>query len=425
MTEEIQDRLKLRASDLKALRKRHVAAYERELQEAKEKRKPIVWAMALMPVEILRAMDLQPYYPELECGASNVRQQGGYFCEAAEQIGGYSRDLCSLLKGAIGMAYKDERSGAKFLPHPDLIVGEGSQCDAFAKGWEIVSKFYKVPLFRVDGPFCLNGGITEHELEWGVSEIKRLITFVEEYTNTKFDMDRLKEALTLSAKSYEIIERLMEHRKSIPEPIGVWDSMRHWSYLILYLGTAEALEYWSLVLEEVEDKVANHIGAVENEKFRLWYDQGALLHMGDWWDYLEQRGAVTCFERNWLGMGYLGMYLHGYRIDPEKPFESLALRHFYSYLNVGFKVLMDRAIWMASEYQLDGAILPANTTCKIYSQSVFEKARILREKCGIPSLVFDVDCFDERDTDREKIFRTTDQFLEILELSKAGKRGAG
>jgi len=414
----IHERLEQRRRELKELRTRHMRAYERSLQQAREEGKPTVWALSLMPVEIMRAMDLAVYYPELETAASTVTGKAGYFCETAEQIGGLSRDLCSLMRGVIGTMYKDERSQGRFLPHPDLVIGEGSQCDAFAKGWEVVGRYYGVPLFRVEGAFCLNGKINEHQLQWGASELERMVAFIEEHVKSKFRMGRLKEIMSLSAKAASIVQKILEYMKAIPEPRGMVDYLRDWNYLIVFLGTEEAVEYWSLVLEDVKERVENGIGCVENERFRLIYDQGPIYHMFDWYEYLQNKGAVVCFAPNWFGLGYMGMYFDGYMIDPEKPFESLALKHFYSHLNVSLPVQIGRYIRIIKEWHIDGVIIPAHTTCKIYSQSAFEKARTLREQCNIPSLVFDIDCFDERDTDKNKIMRDTDQFLEILESSK-------
>jgi len=422
MQDEIYERLERRKQKLKEVRKKHIIAYEKELAEAKEKGRSVVWSTSLMPVEILKTMDLFLYYPELECGNSSVDGQMGYFCEEAEKIGGFSRDVCSFIKGAIGGMYKGERARGRFLPQPDLVIGEGTQCDAFNKGWEIVSRHYEVPLFRLDGPYYFKDPIQNHELEWGISEIKRMITFLETHTKTRFDWDKFKEIMKLSTQVFDIIVEILEYRKSVPQPVSIFDSMRHWSHLVLHLGTEASMEYWPIVLEDVRERVEHGVGVVENERFRLWYDQVPLYHMLDYFDYLRKRGAAISYEANWLGF-ILGMYLNGHRYDPEKPLETLALKHFYGHLNTGLPGQIQRAIQIVKEWRIDGAIIPANTTCKLYSQSVLEKSRILREACGIPSLLFDIDCFDERDTDKNKILRDTDQFLEILASEKTERGG--
>jgi benzoyl-CoA reductase/2-hydroxyglutaryl-CoA dehydratase subunit BcrC/BadD/HgdB len=416
----VKQSLERREQELKGLRKKHLIAYSQNLQEAKERGIPVVWALSIMPVEIPRAMGCICYYPELETSVSTSCGEAGLFCGVAERKGGFSRDLCSLMRGSIGMAYEDYRSQHRFLPHPDLVIGEGSQCDAFSRGWEVISRYYNVPLFRLDGPWYFKEEIKDHELEWGVSELRRMVAFIEEHTGRKLDMDVFKEVMRLSANAFRTVVDLLEYRKAIPEPRSMTGSMRDWSYMLLHIGTKEAMEYWSLLLEDVKERVNHHIGAVENERFRLWYDQAPVYHKLDWVSYLENKGAVFCLEPNWLA--WMGMYLHGHDYDPDKPFETLALKHFYGHLNLSLPAQIERAIRVVKEYHIDGAIIPANTSCKIYSQSVFEKSKALEERCGIPSLVWDVDCFDDRDASGDKLMRDTQEFLEILETSKHGRR---
>ncbi|NNL42049.1 MAG: 2-hydroxyglutaryl-CoA dehydratase, partial [Desulfobacterales bacterium] len=126
--------------------------YYIEAKTADQTGKKIAWITSGGPVEPLIAMNVIPVYPENHGAMIGASKMGVDLCEKSEAMG-YSRDLCSYARSDIACSAID---GGPIggLPKPDMLVCCNNICGTVLKWYEVQARYYQVPLFIFDTPFC-------------------------------------------------------------------------------------------------------------------------------------------------------------------------------------------------------------------------------------------------------------------------------
>jgi len=188
--------------------------------------------------------------------------------------------------------------------------------------------------------------------------------------------------------------------------LGGRDSASDIFPLVIMQGTEEAIRFYEELLEEVKKKVAKAEGTIENEKFRLLFDGIWLWHAFDLIKYFEDRGAVFVYEP------YSEAW--SYRLDASKPLESLARKILAVGLNVDIDLRIKRFLESIKEFQIDGAVLFSNRSCKSWSAPQLVTADVLSKEFNIPHLLFEADMADPRQYAEAQVKNRIDAFLEVL-----------
>ena len=104
---------------------------------------------------------------------------------------GYSSDLCSYARADIACA---PINGGPIggLPRPDMLVCCNNICGTVLKWYEVQARFFKVPLFILDTPFCHTGVYRRGQRRYVQSQIDEYIAFLENVCEKKFDYDRMQ-----------------------------------------------------------------------------------------------------------------------------------------------------------------------------------------------------------------------------------------
>jgi benzoyl-CoA reductase/2-hydroxyglutaryl-CoA dehydratase subunit BcrC/BadD/HgdB len=414
--EELRKRFEERDKKIAQHRKEVTRRHYEDIQQAREKGIPVAYTTGASPMEILYTMGVQPCAPENYVTITCARQQAERFLEAAETRG-MSRDLCSYSRVGLGLMYlEDGPYGA--LPKPDFIFSYPLICDPHAKWWEVEARYFDVPLISLDGPFRFRYEVEEHEVKWMVEEFKKIFAAIERITGHKFDYDRFKEVMRLSSQARELFQEITEYRKAIPCPRGLREIVGDLFYIVTQLGTQEAVDYFTMVRDDVKERVEHGIGVVPEEKFRLIWDNIVLWYRLQLIDYFSEQGAVFVIDTyptaNWTGFHFDGKHL-----DPEKPFESLALIQLYGNAFMSLDLQMKRFERMVREWHCDGAVFHSNRGCQILSRAVQEKERMFRERTGALTMSFEAEMADPRSLHEAEVKARIDSFLEMLEGRKA------
>jgi len=396
-----------------------IAQHYYDAHKAKNSGKPVAWVTALSPVELLYVMDVIPVFPENYSAACAAIQAAPPFLEAAESIG-YSRDLCSYVRCNIGHVIK---GGGPLdgLPKPDLLLATGNVCYTRVKWWEVLSHYFECPLFFIDVPTA--GEYSDYAMEYFVSQLEDFITFLEKQTGNRLDEKRLKEAIELSDQAAVLWNELMEYRKTIPCPMGMWDALTDMFVLVTYVGTKIPVVFLEKIRDEVRDLIKEEIGVVPNEKYRLLFD-----NIPPWFNlrlikYFQNLGGSFVVEP-------YTQFVWSSRMDPSKPLHSLAIKYVtlgledldkkYPHLRLkdpnktGFDIRAALTVEFAREYNVDGAVIHWNKSCKPMSIGEMEIKNALQES-GIPVLVFEGDMVDERFYLDEEVKTRIAAFFEMLE----------
>ena len=415
MSQDSRTRLEERNRELKRMRKEYMTRFYREAVEAGSRKRPIVHTTALGPTEIFNAMGLYPVIAENYVTITCAKQEAKGFCETAEQSG-FSNDLCSYFRCGLGMMYRQEGPmGA--MPAPDLVVGMTGVCDPYVKWWETWAMEYNVPFYLLDMPFNLTGELQDHELEWMVSSLKGLADFIEEQNLGKLDESKFQETVALSVRAMELFWEVYEMKKTVPCPRGLRESAGDLFYAVTSLGKQEAVDYYALLLEDTRERVEHRVGIVQEEKVRLLWDNIPLWYRLQLIDYLAERGAVIPVD-GYIPTIWLTPYLDGRKLDPEKPWECIALRLWSCMQNASAAVNHKRYDKLVREWGCDGAIFLSNRSCINITGVVLDKMAFLEEKLETPSITFDADMADPRSFAEAQVHSRIDAFLELLEQKK-------
>lgn len=414
MTGEKKTAKRLKANA--ALRK-IIADFYADGHRAKAEGRPVGWIPPMNGlIELFYSMDIHPIFPENWaplCAATGTCTDN--FASAARM--GYSDDLCGYFRNNVGYALEGIRGEDQLLgglPEPDFLISFGAGCIPTMKTFQVLCDRFRVPVFRADLPQVAMEDIGEHHIRYGVTQIKRLIGFLEGLTGRKFDIDRLRQAVAYTDEACRTWDEIMDTRKAVPSPfsaaeIGIMFVMvtRH--------GTRTAVDFLAEVLAEVRGKVERGEGVIPNERIRLFWDNIPPWYNMGLFNYFEKWDAVVVAET------YTSAWTM--RMDPERPLESIAYKSLVSYPLVSCVSLNKRLDLVRNavrEYGIDGAILHSNRSCKPISMGQMDIQRVLARELSVPSIMFEGDHMDARKFSMAQFQARVDAFMEML-LERKGE----
>lgn len=388
-------------------------SYE-DAHKAKAEGKPVAWVASTFPVEMLLAMDVFPVWPENYASLCAARRVSVRLCEVAEGKG-FSKDLCSYARCVIGSLFeKEEEMPEGGMPKPDFLVASTGACDTHFKWFQFVSRHFEVPLFLLDVPYNISGADSEHleraHVEFYVSRLEELTDFLERQTGTKMDKEKLRETMALSDRTSQLWMEIQDYRRTIPTPMDARDAFSAVFFMLCVPGTQMAVDFYEKLRDEVKERAENRFGVIEDERYRLVWDNLPLWFDLRFFGYLNGLGAVVVaetFSHVWMG-----------RLDPSKPFESLAKKYLPNFANCGIDRRIDLIENLVRDFSVDGVILPTNWGCRMMSIGETIVKEQIYKRFGVPSLIIDTDSSDWRSYNETQVKRNVEVFLQILNEKK-------
>jgi len=395
-----------------------VGNYYAECSRARGEGRPVGWMPPMNgAIELFYAMGLQPVFPENwspVCAAFGLTPTNFGVSENM----GYSRDLCGYLRNIIGYVHgpmNDPSSPLGGLPEPDMLLSPGGGCVPVMKIFHALERrFPEAKVFRADLPQVAVEDIGPHHLDYAVSEIKRLIAFLEEASGRAMDYDRLKEVVALSDRACALWDEIMSYRRFVPTPFSAAE-IGIMFVMVTRQGTVEAVDFLTRVRDEVKGRAERGVGVVENERLRLFWDNIPLWYNMGLFNYFEKAGAVVVAET------YSAAW--SLRLDTERPLEALALKSLMSYPMVScvsVKKRREMVLRACREYTIDGAVLHRNKSCLPITLGQMDIKRALEDELEVPSVIIDADHMDERNFSPAQFETRADAFMEMLLSRKGG-----
>jgi len=398
---------------LQALRgfyRNYTKKYYEDAHRAKAEKRPVAWVTSTFPIETLLAMDIVPVWPENYASVCAARQVSVELCERAEREG-FSRDLCSYSRCVLGSMFDEEKDLPEGgLPRPDFLVTTTCACDTHLKWFQVASRLYKVPLFLLDVPYNLSGAdsksLEEAHVEFYVSQLEELFAFLEEQTGTRLDETRLRETVAFSNQTSQLWMEIQDYRRTIPCPMDARDAFSAVFFMLCIPGTHMAVDFYTTLRDEIRERARNKMGVVENEEYRLIWDNLPLWFNLKIFEYLNSLGAVVVaetFSHVWAGS-----------LDASKPMESLARKYLANFANASVKRKIDMILSLVKDFSVNGIILPTNWGCRMMSIGETIVRDVVYQKLGVPSLIIDVDSSDWRNYNEAQIKDRFETFFETL-----------
>ncbi|MBI4231705.1 2-hydroxyacyl-CoA dehydratase, partial [Candidatus Peregrinibacteria bacterium] len=103
-------------------------------------------------VEILRAFDIEPIFPEVNALQWAIRKQSLPLILKAEEHG-YSSDNCAYVKADMGYFFTGGIGEKGSIPKPSLVLCNFVGCNVYIKWFEHSARFLGSPLYMLDIPF--------------------------------------------------------------------------------------------------------------------------------------------------------------------------------------------------------------------------------------------------------------------------------
>ena len=390
-----------------------MADYFYELDHAMKKGSPkIAWCTSVGPAELLLSMGYLVYFPENHGAMLGATRQASNYIPIANAIG-YSPDICSYLTSDVGAFIKKETplsrayEGIGGIPLPDVMVYNTNQCRDVQDWFSWYSKELNVPALGIS-TYRNIGNITDDHLASIAEQIKSLIPQLEEIGGTKFDIDKFRHVLGLSYDCTQLWKKVLETNMAKPAPISFFDETIHMGPAVVLRGTETAVEYYRVLLKELEERVAQEDGAVQNEEFRLYWEGmpiwGKLRDLAEFFISLKTAVIASTYCNSWIFDSF----------DPDDPFMSMA-RAYTEIFIVRDENFKERYIEkMVDMYKLDGLLFHDSKTCPNNSNNRYGMPERLEKKLEIPALTINGDLNDLRCYSEEQAKTNIEAFVEQL-----------
>jgi len=395
---------------------RIMAEYFHELDRAsKTGEKKIAWCTSVGPAELLLAMGFLVYYPENHGAMLGSSRMAAELIPHANALG-YSPDICSYLTSDIGSFVTGQTPlqkafGIESVPKPDVLVYNTNQCRDVKDWMGWYARHFNVPLLGVH-THRNPGEITDTITQSVAKQIEDLIEPLEKISGTSFDMERLKQVVGLSRECSELWKKVLETAAASPSPLTFFDGTIHMGPAVVLRGTQQAVDYYKLLLKELEERVENKDAAVEGERFRLYWEGmpvwGRLRAHSELFSDLRACVLASTYCNSWIFTDF----------DPEDPFNSMAKAYTELFIVRGDEVKERYMQKMIELFKIDGIIYHDAKTCPNNSNNRYGLPRRLEEKTGIPSLTINGDLNDMRCISDEQTKTNIEAFIEQLEENK-------
>jgi benzoyl-CoA reductase subunit B len=381
--------------------------------------------------ELIMCFDLVNNLPEVNAIQNGLRRTSGAFVLEAEKIG-HSEDVCTYVKSDIGMMAKGNLApnGKKF-PDPDVLLLSYTGCFTFMKWFELLREQYKCETIMLHTPYMGDGKITPNMIQYMVKQLKEeVIPKLERVSGVKFDIDRLRQYLKQSVKAENDLVWVLQSAKNKPSPIDAYFGGIYYIGPIFgaFRGTADAVDYYKFLREEVAERVAAGLGPVTpdgdmgKEKYRLVVEGPPnYTSFRQFWKMFYDEGAVVVAS-SYTKVG--GVYDLGFRHDPDNPLETLAEYCLGVYTNRSLPMRIKMLADYIDEYEADGLLINSIKSCNSFSAGQLLMMREIEKRTGKPAAFVESDLVDPRYFSAANIKNRLESYFQMIEQKRASARAA-
>ena len=245
-----------------------------------------------------------------------------------------------------------------------------------------------------------------------IKQMKELVTPLEAVTGEKMDMDRLKEAVALSRECSDLWKQVLDTASAVPSPITFFDGTTLMGPAVVGRGTQRANDTYKVLLEELQGRVAAGEGAIEDERFRLYWDG-----MPVWGRLSVHAKMFAALNTNVLASTYCNSWIFS-ALDPDDPFESMARAYTELFIVRGDNYKEKYIGDMLDFFKCDGIIYHDAKTCPNNSNCRYGLPQRMETRSGLPSLTINGDLNDLRLISDEQTKTNVEAFIEQLEERK-------
>jgi benzoyl-CoA reductase/2-hydroxyglutaryl-CoA dehydratase subunit BcrC/BadD/HgdB len=396
-------------SEMKKLMAEHFHSLD---QAAKTGSAKIAWCTSVGPAELLHAMGFRVYYPENHGALLGATREATDCIPAANAVG-YSPDICSYLTSDVGAYLKGHTPlkkayGIESVPKADILVYNTNQCRDVQDWFAFYAREWDVPIAGIHTHRNIRA-VEDYHVSDLTAQMKEMVPILEEVSGNKFDIDKLREAVGLSLECTKLWREVLECGAAKPAPLTFFDATIHMAPAVVLRGLPEAVDYYKLLLGELQQRMKDGVAAVEGERHRLYWEGmpvwGKLRDLSDQFMSLRTNVVASTYCNSWIFDAF----------DPEHPFESMARAYTELFIvrDESYKeAYMDS--WI-NNFGIDGVIFHDAKTCPNNSNNRYGMPERMTKRLGVPSLVLNGDLNDLRCWSDEQARTNIEAFVEQLD----------
>ncbi len=350
---------------------------------------PVAWVSSGFPVEILRAAGFHTVYPENHAALCGVSRLTPEYSDVAEARG-YSRDLCSYVRTDLGSLLSGKTPVGR-LPRPQLLACCTNICQTVLYWYRELARHLDVPLVLVDTPF-VHGAASPHQLAYVEEQLEELCLVAGRVSGRGLDAGRLAEVTRTAQEGSRLWGECLAASRARPAPWTGIDGFFHIAPIVTLRGSEACNDYYRLLRDELNDRVARGVGGLKEERHRLLWD-----NLPVW--FAVRRFSTLLAERgfNFVSTSYTNAWAEaGVGIDPSDPVGSAARTYTHIILNQDLPNRHGILRRLSRDYGVDGAILHSDRSCKPYSIGQVDLRERLAAELGIRVLLLEADHNDPR-----------------------------
>ncbi|MFQ5898241.1 MAG: 2-hydroxyacyl-CoA dehydratase subunit D [Candidatus Methylomirabilia bacterium] len=371
------------------------------------------------PVELVRALDLLPVYPEVNVLQLGVRRQALPLIQKAEELG-YSIDNCAYVKADIGLFFSGLKTPFATIPRPALILCNYVGCGVYLQWFEHLAEYTGAPTFNLDIPTVRepSGRILPDDVRYVVKQLEELIGLCERITGRSLDEAKLRQILAWSKETGDLWSEIKGLTKAVPSPFDAFfDAVTLMGPLYCLRGTEDGVAFFREAERELSERARQKIGPLPEERFRI------VMEGPPPWPYLRvfrdlfsKWGAVVVAS-TYSTVG--GLWEFGFRHDPNRPLESIAEHMLqYNLTNRSFLQRYEQIKQYIDEWGADALVIHSVKSCRLFSAGQGDMREYFSKELGVPTLLVESDLEDPRYFSEAQMRNRIDAFFEALEHKK-------
>ncbi len=353
----------------------------------------VVWANLLFPPELIHAVGAVAFYPEMASAVAAGLGLGPRFLDEAASAG-FTRDICSFHRTALGAAL------GSFYPAPEMMFSASYPCDSASHTFNYLAEKLGAEYIGLDVPAhpepasidILAGEFREAALRLGERVGMREPAVTE----------GLRVALDRSNRARAALLDIEELRREKPCPLSGRELPGQLSMITAAFGTEDAVRFF----ETLRDQIAERRGTQPaTEKARLLWMHLRPYYANGLADWMDESGArIVCDEF---------AHCSWEALDPDEPYLALARKVAGHFLVGPAERRADAMVALARDYRVDGAVHFNHWGCRqSCGGAPLVRSRLLT--AGIPTLILEGDCVDEREYQEGQMRTRVEGFLESL-----------
>jgi len=396
--------------------KQVMADYYYELDEAsKDAKQKIAWCTSVGPAEVLRSLNFKVYFPENHSAILGSSRIATDLIPYANAIG-YSPEICSYLTADIGAYLKKITplskiyAGIQTIPKPDILIFNTNQCRDVRDWFKYYATEYKVPLIGIYTHRNLDD-VTDTHISSISQQLEEIIEPLEKVSEISFDKDKLKETVKLSRDCSELWKEVLDTASTIPSPITFFDGTILMGPAVVLRGTQQAVDYYKNLLAELKGRIKNHIGAIDNERFRIYWEGmpiwGRLRYFSELFESLNTCVVASTYCNSWIFSAF----------NENDPFRSMAKAYTELFIVRSDDYKEKYIKEMVDFFKIDGVIFHDAKTCPNNTNSRYGMPQRLETEVNVPNIIINGDLNDLRCLSDDQSRTNIEAFIEQLEES--------